>query len=429
MSFAAPLWLLAAGVVAAGLVVAHMFSTSVPPREILPTVRFVPSGAPLAVLRTRRITDAGLLVLRLLIVALLGLALAGAHVPRSEPARIVIVDASRAVKADAETRSELDTLMSKLQPGAVFIMMDSAAAAAGVQAVGAMQLSHAKGSLSAGLAAAHRAITGVTTGRGEIELVIVSPAVREQIDSATAPLLALWEGPIRIVRTRVAAAPAPGEFEVRSAGDDPIAAVLATASQRSEQAGAPFVRVVRESPTRSDSVWASDSGRVLVLWPSAAPAGAPAAAADSIAAARQAAAHTVHGFATERHTVVGTFARVSVPESGEVIARWIDGEPAATEVRHGAGCIRHVAVPVDPVGDLALRDSFRAFASSMVEPCGGARDFTPVPDSVLLPAERPALAADVPVSAASRLPLIFAVLAMVGLVAEQWLRRRMRAAP
>src|SRR5262245_32091233 len=97
MSFVAPLWLAAAAVVGSGVLFAHLFSTTVPPQDVLPTVRFIPDGTPLTVLRTRRITDWWLLLLRLLAVVLLGLALSGAHVSRNAPARVVLLDVSRAV--------------------------------------------------------------------------------------------------------------------------------------------------------------------------------------------------------------------------------------------------------------------------------------------------------------------------------------------
>ena len=100
MSFTTPLWLVAAGAVAAGLVLAHLISTSVPQRDPFPTARFVPEGAPLTVLRTRRLTDLPLLLLRLLAVALLGIALAGAHLPRQAPSR-------------SSRRSERDTARSR----------------------------------------------------------------------------------------------------------------------------------------------------------------------------------------------------------------------------------------------------------------------------------------------------------------------------
>jgi hypothetical protein len=87
-------------------------------------VRFVPEGAPLAVLRTRRVSDWAFLLLRLLAVALVGFALAGFHLRREGPPRLVVVDASRAVASIAEVR---DSALAAMSGGGVLIAFDSAA--------------------------------------------------------------------------------------------------------------------------------------------------------------------------------------------------------------------------------------------------------------------------------------------------------------
>jgi hypothetical protein len=53
----------------------------------------------------------------------------------------------------------------------------------------------------------------------------------------------------------------------------------------------------------------------------------------------------------------------------EVIARWVDGEPAAVEKPDGIGCTRSVTVPVSPVGDLVIRKDFVRFVASLSGPC------------------------------------------------------------
>ncbi|MEX2154395.1 MAG: BatA domain-containing protein, partial [Gemmatimonadaceae bacterium] len=170
MSFAAPLWLAAAAAIAVGVVIAHFFSTSVPPRDVLPTVRFVPEGAPLAVLRTRRVSDIVLLLLRLVAVTLLGLALAGAHVPRSGPPRVVVVDVSRAVAAVAEAG---DSAIAAAAGSGILIAFDSAARRVTADSLRGLATSGARGSISAGLVAAQRALLDVTDDRDAIELVLV----------------------------------------------------------------------------------------------------------------------------------------------------------------------------------------------------------------------------------------------------------------
>jgi len=380
MSFATPLWLAVAAMVGAGVIIAHLFSTSVPPRNFLPTVRFVPEGAPMAVLRTRRLSDVILLLLRLLAVALIGFALAGAQVKRSGPGRVVLMDASRAVRSFAEVR---DSARGAVSDGAVLVVFDSIARRLSRDALDTMRATEARGSLSAGLVAAHRALAGLTEEREQTELVIVSPAVSEQIDSATARLLALWSGPVRHVRVAAAETPARGAVVVRATGDDPVVAALGSRlsalGPRHERPGVESrepraeSRIVRTSPTRADSAWARDSGGVLVIWP---------ADLRESALVRRAAADTQNAIVAGSGVVVASFARTHQPRSGRTVVRWIDGEAAASEAPLGRGCIREVTIPVDPVGDVALRASFRGVVDALTEPCGGARHFAT--DSVIL---------------------------------------------
>src|SRR5258705_10426337 len=55
--------------------------------------------------------------------------------------------------------------------------------------------------------------------------------------------------------------------------------------------------------------------------------------------------------------------------SGEVIARWVDGEPAAIEKPDGLGCVRSAAIPVTPVGDLVIGNEFVRLVASLSRPC------------------------------------------------------------
>lgn len=400
MTFTAPIWLALAAAAALGVLVAHLFSPSVPRRERLPTTRFIPADAPLAVLRTNRLSDWLLLLLRLTVCILLGLALAGAHVPKRAPARVLIVDGSRAVASVAELRDS-----ARARDGDVVIVFDSVARRATQDTLPTLQPSGAKGSVSAALVAAHRALQGFGEGRAESELVVVSPFTREEVDSATALLLQRWEGPVRLVRVGAATAPNRHRVEVRAQGDDPVAATFAL---RPEAVGQP-VRVIRTRPTAADSAWARDAGGVLVLWPVKADSSLePGAQASAVVASSA--------------VVVARFARADAVGSGVPAARWSDGAVAASESPLGAGCVRTVEVGVDPVGDLALRASFRAFAYRMVEPCSGARDFAPVDLPRATPAA-PALQ-----TPAGREPVWFALLALVALIAEQVIRARGRAA-
>ena len=438
MSFLAPLWLAAAVAVGVGLVIAHLFSTSVPPRDYLPTVRFVPEGAPLAVMRTRRVSDIALLLLRLLAVALFGLALAGAYVKRSGTQRVVLVDVSRAVRSAAEVR---DSARAVSTDGAVLIAFDSVARRVSGDSLAAMTATAARGSLSAALVAAHRAIASATDGRERTELVVISPVVREEVDSATARLLALWAGPVRQIPVAIADAPAVAGIAVRANGDDPVAAAVQIphvvrddnrtvipSAARNLHVG---VRIVRTTATRADSAWARDSGGVLVAWP---------AEMHTSALARRAATDTATGIADGKNVVVASFARTHQPRPGRAVVRWVDGEAAATETTLGRGCVREVAIAVDAVGDVVLRDSFRGIVATLTEPCGGARDFGA---SVILSEAKDLLSADKKQILRSaqddnlraaqddtRAPMAIwlAAFALALLIAEQLLRARPRTA-
>lgn len=406
MSFLTPVWLGLAGLVGVALVVAHFFRRTVPPQDVLPTVRFVPEAAPLTVLRSRRLTNVGLLLLRLAAVGLLGLALAGAHFARRAPAHVVIVDVSRAVGSITEVG---DSALA-LSDGAAFVVADSTARHVPRDSLRALTRSSARGSLSAAIAAAHRLIADRADARRASELVIVSPFARESQDSATTTLLSLWEGPVRIVRVAMATEPLAPAWEVRTSGDDPVVAALGASS-----AAPATVRLVRTAATADDSAWA-ERGGVLVVWPR-----------EGAALLARPAADTQGAIATSSAVSVSTFTRSMQPGAGGVLVRWGDGAPAATEHAVGRGCIRSVAVPVDAVGDVALEAGFRAIARTLVEPCGGARDF----QSALI-ASRPALPAVTASAAADpgagRFPLWLALGAAALLLAEHFLRNRERVA-
>jgi hypothetical protein len=129
--------------------------------------------------------------------------------------------------------------------------------------------------------------------------------------------------------------------------------------------GSGSVRFIRGEPSALDSAWSRGAGHVLIHWPANA----------SVARwSRRSSVDTVGAVSTSA-TVVARFARVWSPAAiaGRPIARWIDGEPAATEQAMGEGCMREVAIVIDPAGDLTLRPAFRSFIQSLLMPCGGER--------------------------------------------------------
>lgn len=81
--------------------------------------------------------------------------------------------------------------------------------------------------------------------------------------------------------------------------------------------------------------------------------------------------------------VVASFVRTAHPPAGRVVARWVDGQPAAAEHPTGRGCVRDVAIALPKRGDLALRESTLRLVRALTEPCGGARDLAVLPEPAL----------------------------------------------
>ncbi|HEX7546410.1 MAG TPA: hypothetical protein VF368_06765, partial [Gemmatimonadaceae bacterium] len=124
------------------------------------------------------------------------------------------------------------------------------------------------------------------------------------------------------------------------------------------------VRVVRDGPSAGDSV-AALAGAALVYWPRMGRA-TPSA----------------QGLWAGTATLVAPLARLSIPDGGRVVARWADGERAATERPLGRGCVRAVGVGIPAAGDVTIQPAFAAVARSLLAPCDGAPTGVAVSDSV-----------------------------------------------
>lgn len=362
MIFLAP-WALAAGAGAALVVAAlHLLALRRPPPAPLPTVRFVPELPAVAATRARLPADRVLLSLRMLALLLVGAAFARPErVPERRPlARIVAVDASRAVRSAAEAR---DSARRFTRPGDVLVTFDSAARVVPRQrgaGVPAFSLTRATGSLSAALAAALRARGAARAAPDSVELVVVSPFAAAEWDAATSALRALWPGEVRLVRVG-ARADSGGVLGVTLTGaatDDPLRATLMLLSAKSS-AAAP-VRLARGDATALDSAWA-DSGGALVSWPA------------TLAASgwrQRSPSDTAGAVVTGNVVVVAAFAPTALPPAGQAVAWWADGTPAATERPLGRGCVRSVAVPVPAAGDLVLGTAMQRLVRALTAPCG-----------------------------------------------------------
>jgi hypothetical protein len=429
MTFAAPMFAWIAAGIAAATVALHLLAWRRPPETPLPTARFAPERPIRMVSRAIRPSDLALLALRVSIVMLVGVALAGPSLAsrREGLARVVVADRSRADALGAVA----STARGLLRPGDARVVFDSAAREASVTALdSAGGSAPARGSVSAGLVAGIRVARRLQRERDSVEIVVVSPFASRELDAATNRIRSSWGGAVRTLRAGAQpnASVAAARPTVRAPQGDAVAVALGLAGELPDGGS---VRVVRDALSPADSAWARE-GRAVVVWPMERGVGwasRPAPDTAFAVTAPSTAADAVSDLGAA--TVVAPFVRSAVPPAGRVLARWSDGEPAATEVSLGTGCLRAVAVPVPAVGDLVLTPSFRHFARRMAAPCSASADALFVSDSVLaaaIPATLPAgdratvasIASDMTPSTLSAWLLALALAAALG---EMWLRR------
>ncbi len=376
MSFLLPGFLAAAGAIAAATTLLHFIVTREPDLWRLPTARFAPERAIQARSRALQPKDLLLLAVRVALVLAVGAALARPLLSpaRRDRVRIVLLDRSRAV---ASVREAADSARTLLGDRDLLIVFDSAATLleSGVSdSLERLSLSTRTGRLSTGLIRALRAASWIRDRADSIELVVVSPLVREEIDAATDSLRALWPAGIRLVRTAAridSGAWPPVTFE--GAADDPLRLALPS---RVSASGSASVLLVRRLAAAADSAWAVGAGRVLVVWPAwrEVPGGWTAQTPDTVGAVAAGSAVVVAPFV---RTVTHRGGRDD-SVSARVIARWVDGAPAAIEEARVAGCIRTVTIEVPVVGDLVLDPRFAKLVAALCERCGGGMDLTPL---------------------------------------------------
>jgi hypothetical protein len=346
VSFLAPGFLLAAAGAALGVIALHFIVTRRPRSVVFPTARFVPDVPVSARARSVQISDLILLAVRVLTILFAGAALARPIFPpqRERVARVIAADVSGSVANVAETR---DSVRALFRPGDAIVLFDTATwLVATPDSIGARPGAATAGSLSAGLVGALRAGSRVRNGADSVELVLVSPATIAEHDRATAAIRAQWPGRGRFVR--VAA---------KSAADTGISRAVQL------------------------DFLASSRPRFAV---------------------RRNRIDTVGAVVADGHVVVAPFERRwrFVSDSlahSRVIARWIDGDPAAIERDSGSMCTRSIAVPIDSAGDMLLRPSFIDFRAALSKPCRHVA-------SALDPAAGARLAAVGPLAAAAQFP-------------------------
>jgi hypothetical protein len=221
------------------------------------------------------------------------------------------------------------------------------------------------------LVSAVRAATRLARAHDSVEIVIVSPFAASAVDGATAAIRRLWPGPVRLVR----AGASPNDTGGRGAPDVGRRAAIRLRYLSPFSARCGGGAVCASSATRPlPRQCLAREGRTVVVWPrdASAPTGwSPRAIPDTAFAV------TVYG-ATDGSVSPGARDRCRADDSnhqssaGRVVARWSDGEPAATESTLGGGCVRSVAIAVPPSGDLPITSAFRRLAEQLVRPCATA---------------------------------------------------------
>ena len=439
MTLLAPGYLIAAAVAAGIAFGLHLLVTRHGPSAVLPTARFIPAVPAAVVAVARRPRDIAVLLLRVATLALVGLAFARPNITshRHGTVRIVLADRSSDAGDIAQVR---DSVRQLLRDGDVLVVFDSAAhvvrPGGAASAAASLARASARGSLSSALIVARRQASRLRTAADSIEMDLVSPVTRDELDGATAAIRTLWDGRIHVVRVAAAHdSGAPPKVAVRAPSSDPLrdaAAVrqrMLSASQTGELAGAPAatpgVRIVRDVPAAEDSAWArTGQGRVLVVWPGVGDAAGWVARRpiDTVGA--------VAIFRPDPIAVVASFTRRWRLDAsiGRVRARWIDGEPAVVEHAAGTGCIRDVAIPVPVPGDLVLRPEFGDLVAALLRACGDAwRPVAPVAESdvAMIAGSGPLMASDSVAAASGEDPLVpwLAGAALVLLIVEAVVRR------
>jgi hypothetical protein len=428
MTFLAPGFLFASMAVAAAIVGLHFIVTRQPRSEILPTARFVPDTRATTIAAARRPSDLLLMLLRVLLVLAAGAGLARPILTarRGAEARVILIDVSRSAHDSIAIRDSVRTIYRNQD---AVVLFDSSARLV-TEKVGdslaSLRPTTKRGNVSAALVAALRAGSALRDRADRLELVIVSPFAREELDAATDTIRKLWPGKARLVRMAAPAvdtAAPKSSLTISAAADDPLAVTVGLARTTATAAG----RIDRGNASSPPSGVASVGP--LIGWP---------ASTRPRFAAPRAVRDTVGGVMAGDAVVVSTFDRqwFYPPDSlrgAEVIARWVDGEPAAVEKPDGSGCVRSVAIAVTPVGDFVIRHDFVHLVASLSRPCSQITSLIPADPAVVAKLEgkgglAPRAAFQPLTDAHSDLaPWLFA-LAIAAAIAELVVRRRGRDA-
>ncbi len=328
-------------------------------------MRFVPRSAVRVTTVVPVPEDRRLLALRVLLALVIGAAFARpVLVPRRRAiGRVVLADVSRAVGNIGPTR---DSVRALLASGDVLVLFDSTARVIRRGAAdSAARLARAErvGRISPALITAFREAAKLRASADSIDVAIVSPFRAAEIDGATQAIRTLWPGRLHLVRIAAAADSVARSTAIalRAAVEDPVALAVAAAGMSQSDSG---VRVVRDAATAADSAWAAAGQRTLVRWPlgGAPPGWVARTSPDTVGA-------VVAGESPLVYPLERRWRLDPAAPPARVVARWVDGEPAAVERRVGLGCVRDVAVVMPSDGDVMLRTAFGHLVAALAAPC------------------------------------------------------------
>lgn len=372
MTFLAPGFFFASLAVAAGVIALHFIVTRQPRAAILPTARFVPDLPATATARATRPSDLLLMLLRVLLVLAAGAGLAKPifKPSRGAEARVILADVSR---SNSDLSAVRDSVRALYRDHDALVVFDSSARVIATNArdsIAMLEASQRRGNLSAALIAAMRAGSSLRDRADSIELIIVSPFAREEMDAATDSIRQLWPGRARLVRigrTDSDVARIAQKLDIKANAVDPLQVTASLARNDSTATGL----IVRD-PSEAVS---NTIDRAVIEWPeSARPRGAVARAVKD----------TIGGVVSGNAAVIAAFERrwiypADSLRGAEVVARWIDGEPAAIETARTSGCSRSVAISVNPAGDLVIRNDFVKLTAALSRDCVAGRARVPAP--------------------------------------------------
>lgn len=348
MTWLAPWALLGGALGMLGIVAAHLLSRQRPRALALATARFLPPGMLEATTLQRVPQDRWWMLLRLLIVALLALAVAqpvftGNKVPSRT---VLLLDRTLPVTAQREA-------MSALRRADVVVAFDSVATLQSVAAAAPVQA--ARSSLSAALGLLVRVRDSLALEATELHVVAASRFAERSLDPATRAVRTLLRDSIAIVPVSVALEPAPvrGAITVRADGDDPVAATALLLGDSVALVGTVIER--RAAMTAEDS-GAVVRGATAVRWPTRVATGVPSLQAITVGSVTWIAP-------LQRDTAS------AAPAGASAIGWWADGAPAVWKRATAAGCQLTVHAALPGAGDHTLSLAAQAWLRALVTSC------------------------------------------------------------